>query len=169
VTALPPRGAGGSTLTASDVSGLLYGAGVSGATLAVVGAHADASSPVVLATLLVLTVYWLAHVYVEVVASQLGGDDSRALHRRLATSLREEASVLLGGLPAVAVYVGAVVLGASKTTAGFVALGSLVLLLFVVGLFGARRAGLRGGAALLEASGAGVFGVLIVALKAVLH
>ena len=68
-----------------------------------------------------------------------------------------------------AVYVVAYALGASKTAAGFLALASLVLLLFGVGMLGARRAGLRGGAALLEAMAAGVFGVLIVVLKAVLH
>ena len=163
------RGGAQSALTATDVSGLLYGAVVSGATLAVVGAHATAATRVVVATLLVLSVYWLTHVYVHVVAHQLAGGDTRALHLRLTTSFGEEASILVGGLPAIAVYVVAVVLGADKTTAGYVALTSLIVLLFGVGLLGARRAGLRGGAAILEASAAGIFGVLIVVLKAVLH
>ena len=182
-----------SALERTDVGGLLYGAVVCGAALAAISAHADETPYVALATFLVLVVYWLSHVYVHVLSerlagpradhdlaevgdAQLGGSAKHAAAagrprtvRRLSRDLTLETSVLKGGLPALVVYLGASALGAAPTTAGFIALCALTLLLLGFGYLGAYRAGLRGAAAALEASGAGLFGVLMIGLKAVLH
>ncbi len=152
-----------------DTGGLLYGAVVSGASLGAISAHADATTRVAISTLIVLVVYWLAHVYVDVLAAQLEGVDSRMLPRRFVDSMGGEATVLVGGLPVVVVYVVAAAAGASQSRAGYIALMFLVVMLFTVGLLGARRAGLSGGKALVEAAAAGCFGVLIVIMKALLH
>ena len=76
---------------------------------------------------------------------------------------------ILGGLPAIVVYLVSYALGAESATAAFVALGFSVLLLGVVGYYGARRAGSPTRAAVIEGIGAGLLAVLIVAAKAGLH
>jgi hypothetical protein len=151
------------------VGGLLYGAIVSGATLGAVSAHADESTRVAAAVLLVTAVYWAAHLYVHTVTQQLAGSDRRLLFHRIAGSAREEAGVLVGALPIVAVYLTLVAFGSSPNAAGFGALTFLILLLFGVGYLGATQAGLTGWTALGEAALAGSFGVLIVMMKGLLH
>ena len=92
-------------LTHADPAGLLYGAIVSAAVLATVSAHAEGSEFVALATALVLVVYWMAHVYIGALSRQFDGDPRHFL-LRLRTASAHESSVLKGGLPAIAVYVG---------------------------------------------------------------
>ncbi len=153
----------------ADTGGLLYGAVVSGAALAAISAHADTTTRVAISTFIVLVVYWLAHVYVDVLAAQLEGEDTRMLHNRFAGSVGKESPVLVGGLPVLVVYVLTDYAGASPTQAGYLALSFLVLMLFTVGFVGARRAGLSRGKVLVEAAAGGSFGVLIVIMKALLH
>jgi hypothetical protein len=151
-----------------DPAGLLYGAVVSAATLGVL-AHADESTRVAIATFGVLLVYWSAHVYIHSFSKQLKGHDSGHIVQRTRTSAREEIGVLVGGLPAVVVYVVLVVFGVHPPTAGYIALFFVVVLLFTVGYLGAVRAGFTRRVALIEAAGAGSFGIVIVLMKALLH
>jgi hypothetical protein len=155
--------------TGENSAHLLYGAVVSGGTLMVLADHAASETKVVLGTVAVLFIYSMAHLYAHVLSAQLVGGDTRRLRRRVADFLGEELYVVLGGLPTVAVYAVAVAVGASPSSAGSIALVFLVALLFATGFGGARRAGLTGGTALLEAMGAGLFGVFIVVLKSLLH
>jgi hypothetical protein len=156
-------------LTHTGVGGLIYGAVVSGATLGAVSAHADESTRVAVAVVIVTAIYWAAHLYVHTLTQQLEGGDRRLLFDRIAASAREEAGILVGGLPIVAVYLALVVLGASPDTAGYGALVCLIALLFGVGYLGASQAGFSGRTALAEATLAGCFGVLIVIMKGLLH
>ena len=176
-----------SAVERADVGGLLYGAVVCGGALAAISAHSDETPRVALATFLVVVVYWLSHVYVHVLSERLAGtrteEETRErvpgrsapdaegppAPRSLSRDFTLETGVLKGGLPALVVYIAASALGAEPSTAGFIALGALTLMLLVVGYLGAFRAGLRGTAAALEASGAGLFGLLMVGLKAFLH
>jgi hypothetical protein len=151
-----------------DPAGLLYGAVVSAATLGVL-AHADESTRVAVATFGVLLVYWSAHVYIHSFSKQLAGHDSGHFFQRTRTSAREEVGVLVGGLPAVVVYVVLVVFGVHPPTAGYIALFFVVVLLFTVGYLGAVRAGFTRRLALIEAAGAGSFGIVIVLMKTLLH
>lgn len=151
-----------------DAADLLYGAVVSAATLGVL-AHADESTRVVVATLGVLLVYWSAHVYIHSFSKQLEGEHTGLIHQRTAESAREEIGVLVGGLPGVVVYLLLVLFGVYPPTAGYIALFFVVGLLFTVGYLGAMRAGLGRRMALVEAIGAGSFGVVIVVMKALLH
>jgi hypothetical protein len=151
-----------------DPAGVLYGAVVSAATLGVL-AHADESTRVAIATLGVLLVYWSAHVYIHSFSKQLKGVHTGLFVQRTRESAREEVGVLLGGLPALAVYVILVASGVHPPTAGYISLFVVVILLFTVGYLGALRAGLTRRVALVEAVGAGSFGVAIVLMKALLH
>jgi hypothetical protein len=157
-----------SRLASADPAGLLYGAIVSAAVLATVSAHADGATFVGVATGLVLTVYWLSHVYIATITGQFEGDERHFL-ARLGAAAAHESSVLKGGLPAIVVYVGAALAGAEIGTAAAIAVYFTVVLLAGVGYLGAHRAGVQGRALLLEVAGAASFGVLIVAAKTLLH
>jgi len=146
---------------------LLYGAIVSAAVLAT-ATHAEGSERVAVITAVVLFIYWCGHVYINALSRQFEGDDRRLLHR-LRAATAHEIGVLLGGLPAILVYVVAAATGADASSAATVAVYFSVVLLAGVGYLGAHRAGLRGRAMLLEIAGAAAFGVLIVTLKTFLH
>jgi hypothetical protein len=151
-----------------DPAGLLYGAVVSAATLGVLaGSHE--STRVALATLGVLLVYWSAHVYIHSFSKQLKGVQPGLFVQRTRESAREEVGVLLGGLPALLLYVVLVAAGVEPPTAGYISLFFVVVLLVTVAYLGALRAGLTRRIALVEAAGAGSFGVAIVLMKALLH
>jgi len=162
-------GAGRTALERETSARLLYGAVVSGGTLAVLAGHTDSTAQVALGTLSVLLIYTMADLYVHVVTAQLSGGDTRRLARRLADFVGDEMYVVDGGLPTLGVYLVSVALGASPSQAGTIALTFLVALLFATGYLGAHRAGMTGGAAFLEAAAAGSFGVMIVILKSTLH
>ena len=164
-----PRAPGASGLLLRfDPAGLLYGAVVSAATLGVLaGSHE--STRVAVATLGVLLVYWSAHVYIHSFSKQLKGLQPGLFVQRTAESAREEVGVLVGGLPALVLYVALVAAGVEPPTAGYISLFFVVALLFTVGYLGALRAGLSHRIALVEAAGAGSFGVVIVVMKALLH
>ena len=162
------RAASARWLTATDPAGLLYGAIVSAAVLSAVSAHGEDSTHVALATAMVLVVYWMAHVYINTLSRQFGGD-RRHFMMRLRTASAHELSVLKGGLPAILVYVVTDASGADIDTAATAAVYFSVVLLAAVGYLGAHQAGLRGRALLLEVAGAASFGLLIVAAKALLH
>ncbi len=164
----PQRAAAARWLAATDPAGLLYGAIVSAAVLAAVSAHGEDSTHVGLATGIVLVVYWMAHVYIATLSTQLDGD-TRHFLLRLRSSAVHETSVLKGGVPALLVYVVANLVGVDKGTAAAAAVYFSVVLLAAVGYLGAHQAGLRGRAVLLEVAGAASFGVLIMIAKALLH
>jgi hypothetical protein len=148
---------------------MLYGAVVSGAALGALSAHADDATRVAIATTVVLVVYWLAHVYIHALTQQLRDQDTRHLWHRVATSTTDEINVLIGGVPALVVYVGVVALGGEQVVAGYVALSALIVLLGTVSFVGARQVGLPVSAACIEAAGAASLGVLIMVMKALLH
>ena len=85
-----------------DLPGLLYGAVISASVLATASAHSEQYEYVALAAFAVVTVYWLAHVYVGLHGRR--GDADASIWHRVATGARHEASVLKGGIPAVLVY-----------------------------------------------------------------
>ena len=151
-----------------DPAELLYGAIVVATVLATVSAHGEGSGYVAIAAGIVLGIYWMAHVYTHALSVQFGGDQRHIL-RRLRTSAVHEASILVGGLPAIVVYILAWMAGAGPSTAAFVALYFSVGLLIAAGYVGALAAGLTGRAVVAEAAGAGLFGVLIIVAKSLLH
>jgi hypothetical protein len=150
-----------------DPAGLLYGALVAASVLATSATHGSYGY-VALATVLVLGVYWLAHVYIEAQALQLHGDARRYARLLRHTAVRE-ASVIQGGLPAILVFVAGNSLGASTKQAAAIAVYFSVGLLFVVGFVTARHAGRRGLAVAVDAVGAALLGVAVIVAKALLH
>lgn len=146
----------------------LYGAVVSGFMLAVSSTHDASSDFVILAVAGVLVGYWAAHVYVSAIGGRFRDSDHTIAERlRLASS--EEVWVLIGGVPALAVFLVGRVFGLGVTDSALIALWFTVLMLGVVGHLAAHRAGVRGWALTVETVVAGAFGLLIIGLKTLLH
>jgi hypothetical protein len=162
------RSAAADWLARTDAAGLLYGAIVSASVLGTASVHADHFESVALATAAVLVVYWLAHVYIAAQALSIDGDRRHVLQRGAAAA-GHEAGVLKGGLPAVVVYVVVKLAGLDVDQAAEVAVYFSVALLVGVGYLAAHRSGRSGLAALVDAGVAGLFGLVVVAAKALLH
>ena len=146
---------------------VLYGALVSASTLVVAGSHADDYRSIAGATAGAVAVFWLAHAYVF---AETGYGAARpGLLERLRDGTGHEFGVLAGGIPAIVVYVLAVLVGMQKTNAATVSVWFSVGLLLAAGWLTAHRAGVRGLAVLVDAVAAGLLGVLVVIGKALLH
>jgi hypothetical protein len=158
----------GARITAAAPADLLYGAIISASVLATVGAHPDAYDRAVVAAATVLVIYWLAHVYVATQAGVLDGDTRHVL-RRIGVAAVGESGILLGGAPALVVYVAGRLAGAGAGTAAEIGVYFSVALLVAVGYLGARRGGMTGRAAVVDAAVAGLFGVFLIAAKSLMH
>ncbi len=152
----------------ADPAGLLYGAILSAAVMATVSLESDDAARVAISTASILVVYWLADVYVHAISVRFQRDQHR-LGARVRFAARHEIGILEGGLPGVAVYLLAYAVVRDSSDAAFIGLWFSVVMLMVVGYLGAHRAGTRGGAALIEAVGAGLFGLVIIGTKTLLH
>ena len=155
-------------MAAADPAGLLYGAIVSASVLATASAHSDQFSFVALAAVVALGVYWLAHVYIAAQSRQFGGDTGTMRHR-IAVAAGHESSVLKGGAPAIVVYLVGTLAGLDSERAAALAVYFSVALLMGVGWLAAHRAGKTGAAALVDAAVGGLFGLVVVVAKVLLH
>jgi hypothetical protein len=151
-----------------DTSELIEGAVVVGALLVVIG-HAESSDDtrVVLTALGVLAIYWLTHAYAHALSDTL--THRRRLFSLLFTAIRHDSTILLGGVPALAVFAVLLTLGAEFSTAVVSGLWATILFLTGVGLFAGYRIGLRGWRLGVEGLLAGSAGAFMLLLKTFLH
>lgn len=137
-------------------------------TAGLMAAYADPPvqmAEVVVAALVTVVVYWLAHVYAEMVG-RMPGDGGPAFSRaRLRRSLRANWGLVRAALPLLVIALVAWAAGARPTTALGVAVWFAVVILVVEGVVTAYRHGVRGLRLLAAAAAAGVLGLLLVALK----
>jgi hypothetical protein len=146
----------------------LYGALVAASTLVAVGSHVEDYRSVAGATFGAVVIFWLAHVYTRAQTFVADGDAGHVLVRMRAAAANES-GVIVGGLPAIVVYLVDVALGLSKENAATVAVWFSVVLLGGVGYLTARRAGVHGGWAVIDAGVAALLGIVVVIGKAALH
>jgi hypothetical protein len=148
--------------TANGIYGLIVGSAVMAA------AHGDAVGRLAVAVLITLLIYWVAERYAHVMARRI------VLRRRLTRpELRRELShgwelVTASYLPLI-VLVSSNLLGAGLTGSVLSALGCSTVLLCLSGWRVGREAQLDLSRRLLSASFAGAFGVVMIALKSLLH
>lgn len=147
---------------------VVYGVIVSAATIGAVGPHVDSSARLGAIWAFVVLTYWLAHVYVHLVAHPLRGVRVRVL-RRVRTALRDELGVLVGALPGLAILLVVAALGGEPAITASVMLFVTIGLLFGLGTFAALRVGASLVYALGEGLLASTLGVLMVIAKALLH
>src|SRR6476619_6811824 len=130
-------------MSEGNPGGLLYGAILTGAVMSATAGHVATAYGVIGPCLFVVSVYWLAAVYVSAFAAPVR-DGRSPLSRRLRAAARDESRVLLGGVPAL------VLLGAVAFLAG-------------------RFVGNSRVAAFRESLAASLLGVLMVVAKSFLH
>lgn len=148
-------------------TGLIHGAVVMAATLALMGDHA-ATDTSLLGAAGVLTVYWLTHAYTDALGRGIDGDP-RHLLVRLVRCARHELSVLLGGAPALLTFALVAASGAEPARAMSVGLWLTVALMAGFGYLAAHAAGITGWRLVAEASFAALVGCFMVALNTLLH
>jgi hypothetical protein len=155
-------------LTDHNAPDLLYGAVVAGSVFAISSAHAPSSGHVAVVTIVVTAIYWLAHVYVDAVGNRFR-DSDRTMFGRVVESMRDSFEVLVGCVPPIAVFGLARLFGADISMAALIALWFTVAVLVVAGAGAAYLAGVRGWPLVLESAISGLFGVLVILLKYLLH
>jgi hypothetical protein len=156
----------------SNPGATIYGTLVAAALLATEASGSE-NVPEMVGTILgTLVVYWLAHVYADVIARQAlseGEDPHRLTLRVVVESLTQELGIILGGALLVVVLVVVDLAGASQSVAVDAAQLCSIAQLVVWGVFAARRAHLRFGWTVVYALVSAALGVLIGLLKVALH
>jgi hypothetical protein len=151
-----------------DPGGLLYGTIVSAAALAIGAIRGDTAGQMAETMVTTLLIYWLAHVYVATVNGRRPGS-TVPLRRLIAASARHEASILLGGLPAVIVVVILSISRVALWATVLSDLGVVTVVLVLDGLLAGLHAGTRGWRLGVEAASAALFGGVIAVLLVTLH
>jgi hypothetical protein len=157
-----PHGAG------LDPGGLLYGTIVSAAALAVGATTGDTVGGMFETMVSTLLIYWFAHIYVATVSARRPGN-TVPLRRLIVTSARHEASILVGGLPAVLVVVILSIAHVSLWVTVLSDLATIIVVLVLDGLLAGLHAGVRGWKLGAEAAVAAILGGLIAGLLFSLH
>jgi hypothetical protein len=151
-----------------DPAGVLYGALIAASVLAAASAKGVHGTAVALSAAVTIVAYWLAHCYIEAQSLSLAGD-GRHVFQRIAHAASSEAGILQGGTPAIAVYLVAELLGATPETAATIGAWFSVAMLLVAGWLTARASGRHGWAAVVDTAVAGLFGIVVIVAKALLH
>jgi membrane protein YqaA with SNARE-associated domain len=150
----------------------IYGTLVAAALLATEAAGSATVLAMVGTILGTLIVYWLAHVYADVIARQAlseGEDPHRLTMRIVVEALTQELGVIIGGALLVVVLVVVDLAGAGRSAAVDAAQLCSIAQLVAWGVFAARRAHLRPVSVVLYALVSAALGVLIGLLKVALH
>jgi hypothetical protein len=151
---------------------MIYGTIVAAAVLATEAATGNSLGEMAGTILATLVVYWLAHVYADLLARQAlaeGDEPVKPTWGALVASMTQELGIIVGGAGMVAVLVVVDLAGASQEVAVDAAQLCSIAQLVAWGVFAARRAHLRYGWMLLYALTSAALGVLIGLLKIALH
>src|SRR5262245_52152760 len=145
----------------------IYGTIVATAVTAASSSHDEAAGHVAAAVAITLVVFWIAHVYSAVLEARYAGEVlSGAVVRDAAV---EEFTMVEAGLVSIVILL----LGASgliaEDFAVSLALASGVAQLVIWGMVTARRAGWSWLAAAVASAVDGMLGLIIIALKSLLH
>jgi hypothetical protein len=144
----------------------IYGTIVSAAVMA--AAHARTATAVAVTVLVTLVVYWAAERYARIVAERIH-DGRRPTWQQLRRQLTSGWEIVTASTLPLVVLVVVALLGADLSVAVLAALGCSTLLLCVAGWETGRRGGLTTRERVVSAAVAGLFGLAMIALKALLH
>jgi tetrahydromethanopterin S-methyltransferase subunit G len=152
----------------SEFGAAIYGLMTVGALLAAESANGETYAETVGAVAITMLVYWLAHSYAEFASDRLA-ESQPARFAMLGRIMRNQVAILFGAaIPLLALLIDWVVgasLSTAVTTALFTSAGMVVLIELVAGL----RAKQTGRELLLQTLFGAVLGLLIIALRLILH
>jgi hypothetical protein len=151
-----------------EPANVIYGTLIAAAVLATKVDDAESGADVLASCLIVLAIYWLAHVYAHVIADRLE-TDVRPGWRDIVQAAFRDWGMLRGALVPIVMFGVLNFLGVSVNASGLTALWATVFLLGCWGLVAAIRAGARGFELIAETLMAASLGVLVVVLKVFIH
>ena len=146
----------------------IFGTLVAAAVLATKGQGSNSGRGIFGSALLVLFLYWLAHVYADVVGERLRTLTRPGWSGIVSAALRDW-SMLRGSLIPVAIFGLVRVLGGSVNSAVLTALWTTIFLLAMWGLVAALRGGARGLELLAETLVCATLGFLTLVVKIFVH
>lgn len=152
---------------ASRVSAAIYGLIVSGAVMAAAGEHGSVRDVAVTVFITVL-VYWAAESYADVLGEQIA-EERRSSWRRARELLRQGWPLVQASYVPVVVLLIAWISGASTTGAITAGLVTNALLLIALGWIASKQVERSLPARLAAAALAGAFGMIMIAIKTLLH
>ena len=164
----PPSRSAVSVHLNRNVGGLLYGTLIAASSMTVVSVHPPSGGFVGVAALVTLAIYWLAHLYTEVLAERIS-EPGTSVWRRTWQAAGHETAILEGGLPVVACYAIVHAFGVSIEDSALIALWFTVVLLAYIGYRIGRSLHASGIRMIFEVMGTAAFGILMIILKSVLH
>jgi hypothetical protein len=127
------------------------------------------SAELIAGVLATTSVFWIAHVYAEVLGQRMEGEGGRPTFANIAVAARGEWPLVEASLlPVLCLLLG--VVGVVKTdTAVAIAIGAGVVELFGYGIAAGRRLQLSRGGIIVVGVVNGCLGLLIVLLKVLVH
>jgi len=148
--------------TAAGIYGVIVGAAVMAA------AHAPSAAAVAVSVVVTLAIYWAAERYARLVAERIHEHHRPTWHDMRRQLTRGWEIVTASALPLVVLLVASA-LGAGLYAAVLSALGCSTVLLCLAGWEMGRNGKLTGPERLATTAAAGMFGVAMILLKALLH
>ena len=149
-------------------AGLVYGTVTVAALLAAESARRETYASTVASVIISLLLYWLAHAYAQYAGRRLEHEE-HFTYAGLAGVAGHELAVVLGATVPLLVLLGGWAFGLRLDAAVLVAIwtaaGTVVLLELVIGV----RAGVTGGELIKQTVFGAVLGLLVIALRVVLH
>jgi hypothetical protein len=152
---------------ASRIAAAIYGLIVSGAVMAAAGEHGSVRDVAVTVFITVL-VYWAAESYADVLGEQIA-EERRSTWPRARELLRQGWPLVEASYVPLVVLVIAWLLGASTTAAITAGLVTNALLLIALGWIASKRTSTSIPARIGAAALAGAFGMIMIAVKTLLH
>lgn len=152
----------------SDLGAGIYGLMTVGALLAAESASSETYAETVVAVVLTMLAYWFAHSYAEFASERLK-DREPARLSELVHIMGEQVTILFGAaIPLVALLVDWAV-GASLETAVITALITAAVMVMLIEVAAGVRAKQSGRDLVQQCAFGALLGVLIIALRLVLH
>jgi hypothetical protein len=152
---------------ASRVSAAIYGLIVSGAVMAAAGEHGSVWD-VAITVFITVLVYWAAESYADVLGEQIA-EERRSNWRRARELLRQGFPLVEASYVPLVVLLIAWIAGASTTAAITAGLVTNALLLVALGWIASKQVERSLPARITAAALAGAFGMIMIAIKTLLH
>ena len=151
-----------------NVARVVYGTVTVGTLLAAESAERETYAETLASVLIALVVYWMAHSYAEVTARRIE-EGGRLTGGALASSMRHEVWILIGAAVPVLPLVIWWIAGGRLTIAVDAAIWTSAGMIVVYEVIAGVRAELTGGEMLRQIALGATLGLLVIAVKLVLH